>query len=129
MGFAALYPSYAVPLATSREMPREQTMQGLNDPLERLERWYAAQCNGDWEHTYGLSIETVDNPGWSFKVELTDTYLSDRTFEEVHENHGNDQREFLCRVKDRVFIGQSPPNRLRDVISIFLRWAEGPPVG
>lgn len=52
------------------------------DVLERLERWYAAQCNGDWEHTYGITIETLDNPGWTFKVELRDTYLSGQTFEE-----------------------------------------------
>ncbi|MCK1383307.1 Imm53 family immunity protein [Bradyrhizobium sp. 21] len=94
--------------------------------FRRLERWYAAQCNGDWEHTYGITLETVDNPGWSFKVEISDTYLSDRAFEEIHENQGNDRNEFLCRVKDRVFIGQSPPDRLHEIISIFLCWAESP---
>lgn len=95
------------------------------DLLERLEQWYAAQCNGDWEHTYGITIETVDNPGWIFKVELRETYLSDRAFDEIHENEGDDRKEFLCRVKDQVFIGQSPPHRLHEAISIFLNWAEG----
>ena len=87
--------------------------------LRRLERWYAAQCNGDWEHTYGITLETVDNPGWYFKVDLTDTYLSDRAFAEISENQGDDQKAFLCVVKDRVFIGCCPPNKLHDVISIF----------
>jgi Immunity protein 53 len=32
--------------------------------LTQLQSWYVAQCNGDWEHTCGISIETVDNPGW-----------------------------------------------------------------
>ena len=53
--------------------------------LGRLERWYAAQCNGDWEHTYGVTLETLDNPGWYFKVELADTYLSDRAFDAIVE--------------------------------------------
>ena len=102
-------------------------MQDAGDVLERLERWYAAQCNGDWEHTYGITIETLDNPGWSFRVELRDTYLSGRTFEEVRELQSSDHREFFhCSVKDDVFAGACPPRRLREVILIFLRWAETP---
>ncbi len=103
-------------------------MQDAGDVLERLERWYAAQCNGDWEHTYGITIETLDNPGWNFKAELRDTYLSGRTFKEITELQSSDHREFFhCSVKDDVFTGVCPPNRLREVISIFLRWAEMPP--
>jgi hypothetical protein len=37
-------------------------MQDMGYVLERLERWYAAQCNGDWKHTYGITLETLDNP-------------------------------------------------------------------
>jgi len=32
--------------------------------FSRLETWFASMCNGDWEHTYGITLETVDNPGW-----------------------------------------------------------------
>ncbi|MDH2346527.1 immunity 53 family protein [Bradyrhizobium sp. SSUT77] len=103
-------------------------MHDAGNMLEQLERWYAAQCNGDWEHTYGITIETLDNPGWSFKVELRDTYLSGWTFEEIAEPQSSDHREFFhCRVKDDVFTGMCPPNRLREVISVFLRWAETSP--
>ena len=37
--------------------------------LQSLQDWYLAQCNGDWEHTYGVSIGTLDNPGWTLDVE------------------------------------------------------------
>lgn len=33
--------------------------------FEWLQKWYKSQCDGDWEHEYGIKIETVDNPGWS----------------------------------------------------------------
>ena len=103
-------------------------MQDADDVLERLERWYAAQCNGDWEHTYGITIETLDNPGWNFKVELRDSYLSGRIFKEIRELQSSDHREFFhCSVKDDAFTGACPPNRLREVISIFLHRAEPPP--
>lgn len=50
-----------------------------SDPLKGLQDWYCSQCNGDWEHGYGVSIETLDNPGWSLKIELKKpVYLIER---------------------------------------------------
>jgi|GEM_PF-3181522 len=36
-----------------------------------LTNWYQNQCDGDWEHKYGVSIETLDNPGWIVKIVST----------------------------------------------------------
>jgi Immunity protein 53 len=33
-------------------------------------------CDGDWEHSSGVSIGTIDNPGWSLDVELAETNLA-----------------------------------------------------
>ena len=35
-----------------------------------LQKWYRSQCNGEWEHAEGISIGTLDNPGWSIEVSL-----------------------------------------------------------
>jgi len=35
--------------------------------------WFKLNCNGDWEHSNSITIETLDNPGWAFKVDITDT--------------------------------------------------------
>ncbi len=43
--------------------------------LEELQNWYLSECNEDWEHSYGVKIETLDNPGWSVTINLEDTYL------------------------------------------------------
>jgi len=37
--------------------------------LTELQAWYVVQCDGDWEHTYGVKIETLDNPGWMLRVD------------------------------------------------------------
>jgi hypothetical protein len=29
------------------------------DALFMLQRWYVGQCNGDWEHQYGVRIDTL----------------------------------------------------------------------
>ena len=41
--------------------------------LKWLESWYQSKCDGVWEHTFGIKIETLDNPGWLVKIDLSDT--------------------------------------------------------
>lgn len=46
------------------------------DAIALLQQWYASQCNGNWEHSYGVRIDTLDNPGWILTVDLDETVLS-----------------------------------------------------
>jgi hypothetical protein len=89
--------------------------------LIELQQWYRSQCNGDWEHSYGIKIDTLDNPGWSVTIELTDTDLADRSFIEVQRPHEIDW--IHCRVRDRKFEGHGGPLMLDEVLRIFLAWA------
>jgi hypothetical protein len=43
--------------------------------FEFLQEWYSGQCDGDWEHQYGVEIGTIDNPGWRVRVDLQGTAL------------------------------------------------------
>lgn len=36
--------------------------------LQELMNWYISHCDGEWEHGYGITIETLDNPGWAVKL-------------------------------------------------------------
>jgi Immunity protein 53 len=92
--------------------------------LTRLQEWYLSMCNGDWEHTYGVSITNIDNPGWALKVELTDTYLYDVEFQFVDVQRENDDDWFFCRVKDGEFNGRGGPKNLNELLTTFLNWAE-----
>ena len=38
--------------------------------LVLLQEWFAAQCDGDWEHGAGVRIESLDNPGWLVTIDL-----------------------------------------------------------
>ncbi len=44
--------------------------------LQELEQWYLRQCDGEWEHSFGMRIETIDNPGWVIEVDLAGTRLA-----------------------------------------------------
>lgn len=43
--------------------------------VDFLTAWFADHCDGEWEHDLGISIETLDNPGWALDVRLEDTEL------------------------------------------------------
>jgi hypothetical protein len=90
--------------------------------LKELQEWYQSQCNGDWEHTYGVKIDTLDNPGWSVTIELADTYLYERHFQEiVRIEH---KTEWVrCSVRDGKFTGYGGPFMLEEILRIFLSWA------
>ncbi len=98
------------------------------DVLLRLQNWYAAQCDGDWEHQYGVRVETLDNPGWMVKIDLAGTALEERPFAVVAEGVGADAhpdcpRWVACSVKDGVWQGACDETQLPRLLGLFLEWA------
>jgi hypothetical protein len=51
------------------------------DVFKWLQVWYMQNCDGDWEHCYGVKIGTLDSPGWYIDIDLIDTNLEDKVFE------------------------------------------------
>lgn len=90
--------------------------------LEALQRWYLDQCDGDWEHQYGVSIGTLDNPGWFLHVDLTGTALESKNFVVVKDLDA--EAEWMhCRVENGVFEAHCGPIMLSAAIAAFLKWA------
>jgi hypothetical protein len=98
--------------------------------LTALAAWYAAQCNGDWEHRYGVSIQSTDNPGWWVKIDLAGTALSRRQFEPVTDGADTDgpkgSRWLRCYVTDGVWNGAGDETRLDEILEHFLAWLREP---
>ncbi len=92
--------------------------------LKRLEDWYASMCNDDWEHTYGVFISNIDNPGWLLKVELKDTYLYGAEFKDVKIQRDDENNWVFCKVEEGNFQGYGGTCNLGELIEIFLEWAE-----
>ncbi|MBM0256348.1 Imm53 family immunity protein [Micromonospora sp. 4G55] len=46
--------------------------------LTFLQSWFKRNCDEDWEHEYGIRVESTDNPGWSVEVDLVDTDVEGR---------------------------------------------------
>ena len=85
--------------------------------------WYHKHCNGDWEHGNGIHIDTLDNPGWSITINLEDTELENKFFQNIEKEQSEDNW-LLCFIKNNKFEGRCGPINLLEILSIFRKWAE-----
>ncbi|HSQ31341.1 MAG TPA: immunity 53 family protein [Gemmatimonadaceae bacterium] len=99
----------------------------MNGELEELQRWYLSQCDGDWEHTYGVSIGTLDNPGWHVEIDLAETGLENRIFPAAADL-ASEQDWIDCKVVEAQFRGAGGPAMLGRILRMFLDWSREAPV-
>ena len=92
--------------------------------LRWLEEWYKSQCEGDWQHDFGVRIHTIDNPGWRVKIDLADTELENKKFDEYSFIDNGDEDWIFCCVKDGCFEGCGDPSKLEEIIRRFKEWVE-----
>ncbi|WP_298671923.1 immunity 53 family protein [uncultured Sphingomonas sp.] len=103
-----------------------------DDNLAWLSRWYLAQCDSDWELSYGVKIDTIDNPGWSLKIDLADTQMQGRAFERAeHGEPSGDLEEWqrtgswwVARLEGDTFAVACGPLDLLAAIGVFRQWVE-----
>lgn len=97
--------------------------------LARLQTWYLAQCNGEWEHSSGVTIQSCDNPGWWVTINLIGTALQTQEFTEIAE--GVDDQRFAfgshwlsCYTENGTWHGAGDETKLERILEVFLVWAE-----
>lgn len=93
-------------------------MADIQNKLLWIQTWFLAQCNGDWEHTYGVKIDTLDNPGWSVIIDLTGTMLESVSMTPVV-NERTDDNWVNCSIVERQFRGYGGPENLLEVLEVF----------
>ena len=91
-------------------------------PVEFLQSWYQAQANGEWEHANGVTMETLDTPGWLVTIDLAGTLLDGRTMPAIQQERSS--KDWLaCEVDHNQFLGQGDPQKLLAILEIFQHWA------
>lgn len=84
-----------------------------------LTEWYANQCDGDWEHSYGIKIETLDNPGWSVIIDIEGTnckHLSDSRWKYVEFDDAN---WYGYKIENGKFEASGDPSKLDYLLQLF----------
>lgn len=106
----------------------------MSDELSWLQQWFSAQCNGEWEHGFGITIENLDNPGWIVKICLEGTGLEFARFDPV-KTKVSESDWIQCRIVERQkglphssnyrrFEGFGGALNLADILKTFRTWAE-----
>lgn len=91
--------------------------------LDRLQQWYLDQCDDEWEHSFGIKIDTLDNPGWSVTIDLNDTNLANKPFQEIS-NLGPKSDWIRCWKEGTKFKGVCGPKNLQEILKTFTDWAD-----
>jgi|SRR6185437_6124886 immunity protein 53 of polymorphic toxin system len=108
----------------------------MGDDLKWLQHWFLAHCDGEWEHGSGITIETLDNPGWHVTINLDFTELQSAPFEPIV-REATEADWIHCRVIERKagpvpygepnfrrFEGAGGPLNLPEILATFRAWAE-----
>src|SRR5262249_22822329 len=100
-----------------------RNIMNKKDDLIWIQNWYARQCDGDWEHQFGVRLETLDNPGWSIRISVQETELQEKEFKNLAiERTENDW--IFCKVENGFFMGDCGPLNLPEMLTVFREWAE-----
>ena len=92
-------------------------------PLVWLQAWYAEHCDGDWEHDTGITIASLDNPGWRLRINLVGTELDGLPYERTEVERG-DHDWLQTWVGDGAFQAACGPLNLGEAIYAFRQHAD-----
>ena len=100
-----------------------KTMIQNDNILQWLQNWYQSQCDGEWEHEYGVKIDTADNPGWSIHINLEYTELEELIYgTPVIENSEDDW--YFIKVENSIFYAAGDPTKLELLLWKFRELVE-----
>ena len=97
----------------------------MSDVVRLLQEWYFDQCDDDWEHSYGVKLDTLDNPGWILKVDLRETAWEELSFP-LTRQYISDRDWIQFEVSDACYVACGDPFKLIPMIEQFIRlvWPE-----
>lgn len=91
--------------------------------LEWLDGWYQRQCNGEWEHTQGVRLKSLDDPGWHLTINLAGTSAVNARPQQLRLDTQSGGW-LACSIAGECFEGSGDPRKLEQIIGVFRRWVE-----
>lgn len=91
--------------------------------IKWLQEWVAENCDVNWEHSEGVKIFTLDNPGWKVDITLEGTIAEGKQFTPIKIER-SEMDWIHCNVQDRTFRGFCGIDNLNELLLIFKEWIE-----
>ena len=95
----------------------------MTNYVKWLEKWYKDNCYDEWEQSYGVKIDTLDNPGWMVTIDIIYTELEDKEFPMLKIDNSDDDW-VQCKVEGGQFVGAGDKTKLSYIITQFKEWVE-----
>lgn len=89
--------------------------------IKEVQNWYKSQCDGEWEHEFGIKIYTLDNPGWCVEIDLRHTkfnYINKKW--KLTENKKNDW--YGVKIENGVYEASGDADKLEFILSEFIKF-------
>lgn len=84
--------------------------------------WYAAQANEEWEHEFGIHLDTLDNPGWTLAIDVAETGLDASAFPTFEWDSGTEWIRMRGDSDSSKIRGACSPHQLETVVGAFRKW-------
>jgi hypothetical protein len=93
----------------------------MPEDFSAIEKWYADRCDGEWEHSWGVKIETLDNPGWRIRINLNKTPAQLRALPRQKIDRAETDWIYYW-VDNATFHAACGPTNLSETFGLFLAW-------
>ena len=90
----------------------------MSSLLQWLQTWYRNECNGDWEHCFGVHIATIDNPGWDVDIDIAETELDGLEID-YQLNEKSDDDWYGIAIKKNKYDAAGDPTKLEFLLESF----------
>ncbi len=113
----------------SRELDSAELQRLANQTgdLFWLTEWFDSQCNGDWEHCYGIDIRNDSGSTWSLEIDIAYTELDNQLFDSFDIKR-SEKDWASCLIKPanmgNVLYCYGGLSNLPEMLRIFRNWAE-----
>ena len=87
--------------------------------FQLISDWFLSQCDGDWEHEFGIEIYTVSNPGWYIKIPLEETELEIIIIDIVHNIESEDDWYFI-KTEENTIHAACSFNNIEKILNIIV---------
>lgn len=103
---------------TYKEVCLQDARYTRNDKLIKwLEDWFLFNCDGDWEHSYGINIYVTDDYNWHVQMDLCNMVFSLKGLPlKVIKNTSNNILNYI--IDDEDFVGNASPTNLVKLLKI-----------
>lgn len=88
------------------------------DILDWIEDWFTDNCDGDWESSDAIQINTLDRPGWEVEINISNTSIATMNLEWILNETSKDDW-YGVKIADQKFTAAGDPQKLKFLLGLF----------